>query len=740
MSAMPRWQNLSSLPSGNNDAVQRTFGGMLDITSTSGPPIDVPQRRLLKTYAFDPTSTRLSGRYLTVSIAFEADLKSGPRGELLQVIDYDPTRQVWYSLVDLNDPLILVQDGLDPTEGDPRTHQQVVYAVGMSVIERFERHLGRRFRFRAGKQLYLIPHAFEGRNAFFDHRKRAILFGYFKASPAADLPGQTIFTCLSSDIIAHEMAHALVHRIRKRFAESTNQDVFAFHEGFADLVALFQHFAYRDVVFQALTDASGQIDSGGVLFELASEFGVSTGRGGALRKAIDPKERDPSQRPADRFKAASEPHERGACFVGAVFDAFVDRFKVATADLVRIASSGTGQLPPGRLHPDLVGRVTDEAVQTADRLLGMVVAALDYLPLVDVTFGDVVRAIVTADHSINPKDADGVRSALVEALRNRGIYPTGVAALTDHGLRWPTPQTDLNLNSSLHAAAALFGEVVGQRPVNGDFERPWDRIWEATTTSLLDTSAGLDASVAVKAVNDALIAALGRSKAEITDVQRSTLSSEEFVARLLETFRAEGGAPAPIEKLVYTATMDLDLKGDAGQDPQTFERLHAWACAHAPDIGLDPARTIALDGIHVAYRVASDKQPLPEIVIQFSQNGSDLAPKVCEELGVASEGTQLPIFAGTTLIVRPSGRVKYVIAKPLPFRTEPARDDQAATAVHRHGTERLRAMIDWFKRLDRSDPLSLWDDRPAVLRMDFARLHFDQSAADINADGSDHGA
>lgn len=714
-------------------------GWKLNVSNTSGPPVQVPERRLLKTYAFDPTSTRLSGRYLTVNIAFEADLKPGPRGELLQVIDYDPTRNAWYSLVDLNDPLILVQDGLDPTEGDPRTHQQVVYAVGMSVIERFERHLGRRFRFRADKQLYLVPHAFEGRNAFFDPRKRAILFGYFKASPAADLPGQTIFTCLSSDIIAHEMAHALVHRIRERLAESTNQDVFAIHEGFADLVALFQHFAYRDVVFQALTDASGQIDSGGVLFELASEFGVSTGRGGALRKAIDPTQRANSQRPAEQFKAASEPHERGACFVGAVFDAFVDRFKIATADLVRIASSGTGELPPGRLHPDLVGRVTDEAVRTADRLLGMVVAALDYLPLVDVTFGDVLRAIVTADHTINPKDADGVRGALVEALRKRGIYPSQVAALTDQGLRWPTPRTGLSLNGSLHAAEALFREAVELHPVDEKSEKSWERVWNATSQALLETSGRPSRTASVQSVNDALIAALSRSEADMTAAQRSKLSSKKFSDRLYQTFLDEGGAPAPIEKLVYAATMDLDLKGDAGHDPQMFERLHAWACAHAIEIGLDPERKIALDGVHVAYRVASDKQPLPEIVVQFSQNGGDLQSKVCEELGVSDE-TQLPLFAGTTLIVRPGGRVKYVIAKPLPFMSEPPPDDRVSTTLHRQGTERLQAMIEWFKRLDQSDPLSLWDDRPAVLRMDFARLHFDQSPADIDSDGREHGA
>ena len=44
----------------------------------------------------------------------------------------------------------------------------------------------------------------------------------------------------------------LVNRIRPHYGEGTNLDVFAWHEAFADLVALFHHFAYRDVVSQAI--------------------------------------------------------------------------------------------------------------------------------------------------------------------------------------------------------------------------------------------------------------------------------------------------------------------------------------------------------------------------------------------------------------------------------------------------------------------------------------------------------
>jgi hypothetical protein len=501
-------------------------------------------------------------------------------------------------------------------------------------------------------------------------------------------------------------------------------------------VALFQHFAYRDVVFQALTEASGQIDSGGVLFELASEFGVSTGRGGALRTAIDPPQRDDTRRRAELFKMATEPHERGACFVAAVFDAFVDRFKLATADLVRIASSGTGQLPPGRLHPDLVGRVTDEAVRTADRLLGMVVAALDYLPYTDVTFGDVLRAIVTADYTINPKDTDGVRAALVEALRKRGIYPAQISNLTDHGLRWPEPRNTLNLNGAQHAVEAAFREVVGRYPVDQAVpqrvreksEQAWDRIWRSTWAALLETSEQPDGQSNVETIHNTMTAELSDTDAIVTPSLGDELRSEAFANRLHQTFVDEGGAPAAVETLVYAATMDLDLKGDAGRYPEMYTRLHAWASAHAVDIGLDPDRTIALGGVHVAYRVASDKQPLPEIVIQLFQNAKDLRPKVCEELGV--DDIKVDLFAGTTLIVRPGGLVKYVVAKPLPFKSEPPPEDRVATALQRLGTERFQAMIEYFKELDQSDSLSLWDDRPAVERLDFARLHFDQSFTD----------
>jgi hypothetical protein len=416
------------------------------VYGTSG--ICAPARRRLRTFAFDPMSTRLSGQFLTLDIPFEYIRGPGPDGGLVQVVDFDASRNEWYEPVDLDDPYLLAQDGIRPTESDPRAHQQVVYAVAMSVIERFERFMGRRFRWRREQILRLVPHAFEGQNAYFDPRRRAVLFGYYQAdaeNPGRNLPGQVIFTCLSSDIIAHEVTHAIVHRIRRLYNESTNQDVFAWHEAVADLIALFQHFAHRDVVVDAIATTSGELENSAGLLDLATEFGESTGRGAALRSAIEDRSRTPN-----RFRAAKEPHERGACFVAAVFDAFLDAYQNSIADLRRIATGGTGVLPPGRLHPDLVSRIADEAVKTADRILGMVVRGFDYLPVVDVNFGDVVRAIATADRGLYPEDRQHLRSILVEAFRRRGIWPKSVTSLTDEAVVWQRPDTWLNLSEGDH--------------------------------------------------------------------------------------------------------------------------------------------------------------------------------------------------------------------------------------------------------------------------------------------------
>jgi hypothetical protein len=55
-------------------------------------------------------------------------------------------------------------------------------------------------------------------------------------------------------------------------------------------------------------------------------------------------------------------------------------------DPYRIATGGSGELPRGHLHPDLVNRVAREASQLAQHVLRICIRAFDYMPPVDVTW------------------------------------------------------------------------------------------------------------------------------------------------------------------------------------------------------------------------------------------------------------------------------------------------------------------------------------------------------------------
>ena len=69
----------------------------------------------------------------------------------------------------------------------------------------------------------------------------------------------------------------------------------------------------------------------------------------------------------------------------------------------------------------------------------MCIRAFEYLPPVDVTFGDYLRAMVTADYELVPDDELGQRAAMIEAFRLRGIYPDDVTSLAEESLLWESP-------------------------------------------------------------------------------------------------------------------------------------------------------------------------------------------------------------------------------------------------------------------------------------------------------------
>jgi hypothetical protein len=241
-----------------------------------------------------------------------------------------------------------------------------------------------------------------------------------------------VFSCLSADIVAHEMSHALLDGLHRRFQEASNPDVPAFHEAFADIVALFQHFTIEELVRFEIAKARGQLSGDAMLGGLAKQFGEAVNRDGPLRNYVS------GEIKALRYADTRDIHARGSILVSAVYTAFLTIFEVRTVDLVRIATSGAGVLPEGALHPDLVNRLTKEACNAARHVLRMCIRALDYCPAVDITFGEYLRALITADIDALPDDQYRYRLAFIEAFRKQGMLPPDVRTVSEETLSWNT--------------------------------------------------------------------------------------------------------------------------------------------------------------------------------------------------------------------------------------------------------------------------------------------------------------
>jgi hypothetical protein len=473
------------------------------------PDVPTPPVRRLWVYARDPLLSSDPAFYdvneVELAVPWEVDLQPGPVGEYLEVVDVDPPSGRAYVPVDLNHPSLLAQSGYKPTEGNPQFHQQMVYAVAMKTIGHFEKALGRAALWaprlatidgertsRFVRRLRIYPHALREANAYYSPDKCALLFGYFRASrqSVGNLPGGLVFNCLSHDVVAHETTHALLDGLHPRYKIASGLDMLAFHEAFADIVALFQHFTIPSVLNAAIREARGDLALSERLAGLAVQFGDAIGARGALRSAIA---RPPR---ADDYGSTTEPHARGALLVAAVFAAFRRVYERTTRDLVRLATRGTGVLPDGAIPHDLANRLSEAAAAVAESILAICIRALDYCPPIDLTFGEYLRALITADRDLVPDDLDGYRVAFIASFRERGIFPRDVLNLSVDTLTWQCPDVAPHALAAIRAARTV------------DWRRDSDR---AAAFRSWNEAAGLlyEKVIDNPETSDALFAALG---------------------------------------------------------------------------------------------------------------------------------------------------------------------------------------------------------------------------------------
>jgi hypothetical protein len=534
-----------------------------------------PLHRPLRIYTLDPTASRLDGAVATLNLPFER-LSSGPVSSILEVVDWDETTGQFNKPVDLDDPRILIESGRVPSPSDPMFRQQMVYAVCTSTYNAFRLALGRDpcwgFRARLGQacpKLRIRPQAFYERNAYYDSSVGELKFGYFDADEnvqGRNRPQGRVFTCLSHDIIVHEMTHALLDGLRTRFRLPTHPDVAAFHEGFADLVAMLMHFSYSDVVHAAIERSGAKLETDALLLSLASQFGHTTGSGGPLRSAINTAGLGQHEERCIQGydEAGDEPHARGSLLVTAIFEAFATVLRRKTKRYLRLARLAPGEDP----SPELAEILADQASELASQFLSICIRAIDYCPPFDLRFGEYLRAVITADFDLVQDDPFGYREAIIDAFARRRIYADDVPDLAEDSLLWRPPDIEMEPIEALHFKNLRFA---------GDPGRAADE----------------------------------------TELRRQAEALGAYVMR-----------PRYAQAFGCALPGDAQLKGDH----------------------VDPA---VVGSIRSLRRVGPDRQVTFDTVAEITQR------RWCRQ----SSGILSEVFGGSTVILGPDGRVRYVIRK-----------------------------------------------------------------------------
>jgi hypothetical protein len=328
-------------------------------------------------------------------VDWEPGLADGPTSARFAVVDYNAdTRTLAPPAQWDEEKQKYVHDGkvLDRHQKDTlQFHQVNVWAILQRALYFFEEPngLGRRIPWGfEGNRLRVVPHAGYGQNAYYDRQSKSLQFYYF------DKENGQVVTSLSTDIVHHELGHAILDGVRPLLNESASIETAAFHEFVGDLTAILVSLRNNEFRKRLVQETDGNLQEADRLAGIAEEFGKEARDRPYLRTAIN-------DLTMSDVAASQSPHEMSQVMTGAIFDI-----------LLSLSEN----------YVETRGRSARQAfADTILRMQRIAVQPLDFLPPVDVTFRDYALAMLRADEVSNPKDPFEYRRFMAEAFMQRGI-------------------------------------------------------------------------------------------------------------------------------------------------------------------------------------------------------------------------------------------------------------------------------------------------------------------------------
>jgi hypothetical protein len=154
-------------------------------------------------------------------------------------------------------------------------------------------------------------------NAYYD--RSSLKFFYFNGKNNTQ-----VYTALSSDIVSHELGHALLDALRPDFFSAAAMEVWAFHESFGDVNSILCALYHDELVNYVLNETNFDLRKSNLVSKVAEQFGVNLGKSSSLREAANNyKYVNPASLPTksnDPNAIVREPHSFSKIMTGTVYE------------------------------------------------------------------------------------------------------------------------------------------------------------------------------------------------------------------------------------------------------------------------------------------------------------------------------------------------------------------------------------------------------------------------------------
>jgi hypothetical protein len=265
-------------------------------------------------------------------------------------------------------------------------------------------------RWPGTSRLNVLPRAGVDLNAYYD--RSSLRFFYYSDSRIG-----SIFTCDSTDVVAHELGHAILDAYRPETWSVMSLEAASMHEAFADLVAILHVLTYDEILNLVMQETNGDLKKENTVSKLAEQFGQAifklsgpnSGRlPNALRSAINNfKYVNPASLPTDapNDQLAQECHSFGRIFLGAFYDLLSVFFET-------LKKEGLPPIEALKKARDTLAQYSLKAIQTA--------------PLNTKFYQSVAKTMLWVDATVG---GGKYQKSMEEVFKNRNLIKTQLRAL-----------------------------------------------------------------------------------------------------------------------------------------------------------------------------------------------------------------------------------------------------------------------------------------------------------------------